>query len=302
MKRLFLIGFLFFTLVKVIAQPVFADSYPDSINKKRLLITAGFGSSVYLSGLSYLKFIWYTDHERVPFHYYNDSRGYLQIDKGGHAQCAYHESYAAYYALRWSGLDKKRALLYGGPAGLIFQTPIEIFDGLYEGWGFSWSDMAANIFGSLLFVTQEALFDEQVCLMKFSYSPSIYPNYHHILGETQVQRFFYDYNGHTHWLSFGLNRITGIDYIPEWLNFAVGYSANGMIHEFDNPQYYMGKPFPHLERYRQYLFSFDVNFSKIPTKKKCLKKVFRAINILKVPFPSIELNRIDGIKFNPLYF
>ncbi len=302
MKKLVLTIFILFTLSRIFAQPTFADSYPDSINKKRLITTAGLASTVYLTGLSYLQFIWYTDHERVPFHYYNDSRGYLQIDKGGHALSAYRESYAAYYALRWAGLDKKRALIYGGPVGLIFQTPIEIFDGMYEGWGFSWSDMAANTFGSLLFVTQEALFDEQICLMKFSYSPSIYPAYHHILGETPVQQFFYDYNGHTHWLSFGLNRITGIDYIPKWLNLAVGYSANGMIYEFENPQFYMGKPFPHLDRYRQYLFSLDIDFSKIPTKKKWLKKVFRAVNILKVPFPAIELNRINGVTFHQLYF
>ena len=302
MKRFILIIFLSLLISQVSAQPVFAKSYPDTLNNKRLFAAIGTASVTYVGGLSYLGFMWYKDHERVPFHNYNDLPGYLQMDKFGHAFGAYRESYAAYYALRWAGVDKKRALIYGGPIGLLFQTPIEVFDGLYEGWGFSWTDMAANTFGSLLFITQEALFDEQICLMKFSYSPSIYPQYHRILGETPMEQFIYDYNGHTHWLSFGINRITGIDYIPKWLNLAIGYSANGMIYEFDNPQYYMGKPFPHLERYRQYLFSLDVDFSKIPTNKKWLQKVFRAINILKVPFPTLELNRVDGIKFHPVYY
>lgn len=119
-----------------IAQPTFIDHYPDSLIKNRLNTVLGSEITTYAAGLSFLNFIWYKDHERVPFHFYDDSKGYLQVDKAGHAYVAYHESYIAYYALRWAGVDKKRALIYGGLAGIIFQTPIEVFDGLYEGWGF----------------------------------------------------------------------------------------------------------------------------------------------------------------------
>jgi len=279
-----------------------AQHINDTLNKKRLHYIVAGESAVYLSGLSFLSFIWYKDHERVPFHWYNDSKGYLQMDKFGHAYCAYWESYAGYHALRWAGVDKKKALIYGGPVGLIFQTPVEIFDGLYEGWGFSWSDMAANTFGSLLFTTQEAIFDEQIVLMKFSYSPSGYPKYHEILGETPVESFFLDYNGHTQWLSGNIRRITGIEKVPPWLNIAFGYSGNGMIKEFENPKYYKGEPFPHLERYRQYIFSLDIDLSRIPVKKRWMSRLFTTINIIKVPFPAVELNRIDKLKFHALYY
>lgn len=84
----------------------------------------------------------------------------------------------------------KTALLIGGPMGIVIQTPIEVFDGLYEGWGFSWWDMAANTFGAALFTAQEAIFDEQPVVMKFSYSPSEYPRYHPILGENNFMSFF----------------------------------------------------------------------------------------------------------------
>ena len=284
------------------SQPQFAVDYPDTLNKKRLATTIGIEAGGYIAGISFLSFIWYKDHERVPFHFYDDSKGYLQMDKAGHAFSAYRESYAAYYALRWSGVSKKKALVYGGPVGLIFQTPIEIFDGLYEGWGFSWSDMAANTFGSLLFIGQEAAFNEQVFLMKFSYSPSIYPDHYAGLGESHLERFFLDYNAHTYWLSGNLRKISGIQHIPQWLNIAFGYSANGMIHEFDNPTRYRGKPFPHFDRYRQFLFSLDIDFSKIPTEIKWLQKVFRAVNLIKVPFPAIELSKAGRVKFRPLYF
>jgi len=47
-----------------------------------------------------LSFIWYKDEPRVPFEFYNDSKGYLQVDKFGHAFGAYFESYVGYHALR----------------------------------------------------------------------------------------------------------------------------------------------------------------------------------------------------------
>ena len=162
--------------------------------------------------------------------------------------------------------------------------------------------MAANTLGSVLFMVQEGIWDEQIIAMKFSYSPSPYPRYHEILGRTQLERFFLDYNGHSYWLSINLNRITGIDKIPPWLNLALGYSANGMIKEFDNPTYYKGRPFPELPRYRQYLLSLDLDLTKVPTRRKWVKKLFRYVNLVKIPFPALELNRINGLKGHVIYF
>jgi len=59
-------------------------------------------------------------------------------------------------------------LIYGGMLGFMLQAPIEILDGMYEGWGFSWGDMAANAAGSGLVIGQELLFNEQVVKYKFS--------------------------------------------------------------------------------------------------------------------------------------
>jgi hypothetical protein len=75
-----------------------------------------------------------------------------------------------------------------------------------------------------------------------------------------------------------------------------------MIYEFENPEYYQGKPFPVLDRYRQYLLSLDVDFTKIHTNKKWLRTVLHAVNYLKVPFPTIEINAKEGVKFRPLYY
>lgn len=275
----------------------------DSINRKRLYTVIGSESAFYLAGNAYLQYVWYKDHARVPFHFYNDNKGYLQMDKFGHAYSAYHYSRKGYEALRWAGVSKKKSLIYGGPLGLFLQTPIEIFDGLYEGYGFSKGDMVANTFGSALFTVQQAIWDKQIVRMKFSYSPSGYPKYRpKVLGSSQLESFFMDYNAHTYWFSVNLNDLVKIKKVPSWLNLAIGYSANGMLGEFRNPDYINGLPAPHLERYRQYIFSLDIDLSRIKTRSRFLRALFNQINVLKIPFPGIEYNRIDHFRFRPLYF
>lgn len=264
-------------------------------------VAAGSQTAFYLGGMSFLQWVWYKDHEPAPFHFYDDNKGYLQMDKCGHAFSAYYESLASYHLFRWAGMSKKTALFIGGFMGLILQTPIEVFDGLYEGYGFSKGDMVANFSGSLLFTAQEAFFDKQIVRMKFSYSPSAYRQYHpYLLGATQLESFFLDYNGHTYWLSASTNLIS--KKLPEWLCFSLGYSANGMIGEFENKTYYKGNPIPHFERYRQFLLSLDIDLTKIRTKNKILRSVFNGICMLKIPAPALEYNSTEGLKFRPFYY
>jgi uncharacterized protein YfiM (DUF2279 family) len=253
--------------------------------------------------MAYLQFVWYKDTERVPFHFYDDSKGYLQIDKMGHAYGAYVESYLCYKWLRSAGVSKKKSLLFGGTMGIILQTPIEIFDGIYEGWGFSWSDMAANTAGSLLFLGQEILFDEQLFQYKFSFYRSTYaPESNGLLGDNTLESLFLDYNGHTYWLSTNINNFVLKDKIPDWLNVAVGYSANGMFGEFENKTSWGGVELPKTERYRQFLLSLDIDWTKIPTKSKFLKGLFQALNFIKIPAPAIELNGRGKLKGHWIYF
>ncbi|MEZ4903712.1 MAG: DUF2279 domain-containing protein [Spirosomataceae bacterium] len=183
--------------------------------------------TLYAGTMAYLNYIWYKDVPRVPFEFYNDSKGYLQVDKFGHVYGSYLESYIGYRAMRWSGASKKKALLYGGTLGFLLQSPIEIIDGFYEGWGFSWSDMAANAVGSGIVIGQELLFDEQIMKYKFSFHPSEYAKQANgYLGTTFTGQILQDYNAHTYWFSIGLSRIIQSDRIPPWLNVAVGYGAN----------------------------------------------------------------------------
>jgi hypothetical protein len=271
-------------------------------NKARLVTTIAAFSTAYIGSMAYLQYIWYHDHDRVKFEFYNDLGGYNQIDKFGHTFGSYIESYIGYRSLRWAGVPEKKAVIYGGSLGFFLQLPIEIWDGMYEGWGFSWSDVVANALGSGLVIGQQLAFQDQVVRMKFTFSHSPYADVANGYLGNGFDELFYDYNGHTYWLSTGLNRLIPSKKIPDWLNIAAGYSAGGMFGEFENRESYRGVMIPETERYRQFLLSLDIDFSRIEVQNKFLKWLLNNMFMVKIPFPAIEFNSKRQFRFYPVYY
>jgi hypothetical protein len=186
----------------------------------------------YAASLYILGEMWYRHRPVVPFHFYNDFDVYLNMDKLGHAFGASVYSQVGYAALLKAGYSRKTALYAGATMGLVLMTPVEIMDGIHEGYGFSWGDMLANTTGSALVFGQEMALGEQVVRLKFSYSESRYArNSNGYLGENSFERFVSDYNAQTYWLSAPVSRLARSSRLPAWLNVAVGYSANGMYGE-----------------------------------------------------------------------
>ena len=171
-------------------------------NKKFYTFLAAEGI-VLTGGITYLSKQWYSDKKRVPFHFYNDLRGWNQVDKFGHFYASYIESDIGYSLMKKFNFSEKKALYLGGFQGLILETPIEIFDAYYDGWGFSLSDMVANAAGSLFFIFQQKIFKEQIIKPKLSFSRSKYARVANgYLGKNNiVSEFLYDYNGYTFWFS-----------------------------------------------------------------------------------------------------
>ncbi|MFN4082265.1 MAG: DUF2279 domain-containing protein [Bacteroidia bacterium] len=290
---------LLFTLTVKTSKAQLADS--SSKNYKPYIITS-INAATYFAGLSYLQFVWYKDYETVPFNFYNDLDGWLQMDKTGHVFSSYFINKNVFHLYKYSGLSHEKSLLYSGISAFMYMTPIEVFDGFYEGYGFSSYDIVANTLGSALFLTQHAIWQNEPIKLKFSYSESGYNRYHpYNLGKGEMETFFLDYNGHTYWLSANLNDL-GIKLKPLWLNLAIGYSANGMLAEFKNPDFYKRNPIPVLPRYRQFYISPDIDLEKINIKNRTLKTVLYAINFIKIPLPALEINNQDKIKWHWLYF
>ena len=247
--------------------------------------------------------LWYKDYPQSSFHFINDNQGWLQMDKFGHGLSSYYIGNIGHKLLRWSGVDEKKAVWYGGMLGFVYLLNVEILDGFSKEWGASSTDLLANGIGTGLFIGQQLAWGEQRLLMKFSFHTTKFPDYTDVqLGDNLIEQILKDYNGETIWLSANISSFMknkGI--IPEWLNIAVGYSPEGMIDPNNNPTEYNGTPI-HFDRYRQYYFSLDVDFNKIKTNSKALNLFFEVLNIVKIPFPTLEYNKFDGLKFHYLYF
>ena len=275
----------------------------SQINKRRVYKAIVFESAYYAGSMLVLQNAWYRNRKMVPFHFFNDNKAYLQVDKFGHSFGSYVESYIGYQWLKNSGVGKTKALIFGGTMGLIMQTPIEIMDGIHEGWGFSWGDMAANAFGSALVIGQELLWNEQLVKYKFSYWESTYSQRANgYLGKTTLDKLLKDYNGHTYWLSMPVNKIIQHKRIPSWLNIAVGYGANGLFGEFENASNYNGVQIEPTTRYRQYLLSLDIDWTKIKTHSKFMKVILTGMTFIKLPFPTFEISSEGKLKGYLLYY
>ena len=273
----------------------------DSLNKTRRTIVVASELGVSAASLVALNQLWYADYPKANFHTINDNSEWLQMDKAGHVFSSYHLGSFGASALKWSGVSRKNQLIYGATLGFVFLTSVEVLDGYSSEWGFSYGDLAANATGTVLYVSQELLWKEQRIVPKFSFHTTVYasarPN---VLGSSLSEQIFKDYNGQTYWLSANLYSFFKGSKIPKWLNFAVGYGAEGMIVGNDEPVNTVF--FPDKERTRQFYLSFDVDLTKIRTKSHLLKTVCAIFNTIKIPAPTFEISSSRGSKFYLLYF
>ncbi len=242
--------------------------------------------------------LWYSDYPRSSFKTINDSNEWLQMDKLGHVFSSYQLGRLGANTLNWAGVSQKDQLLYGGTLGLGFLTAVEIFDGFSQEWGFSWSDMAANAAGTGLYIGQELLWEEQRILLKYSFHRTRFAQKRpDILGNGLAEEFLKDYNGQTYWLSANVNSFLKTGSIPNWLNLALGYGAEGMLTGDANDPL-----FPDQNRTRQFYLSLDVDLTRIRTNSNVLKTIFSVFNVIKIPFPALEFNNRGRVKWHYIYF
>lgn len=291
--------FFIFLLLSVNHFAFAADSL--SVFKKRKL-ALGISSIALTSGsLMYLNQAWYQDYKTSKFHSFDDNDEWFQLDKCGHTLTTYQTGRLMMNAMDWAGYSKKNQLLIGGLSGFAYMSAIEVMDGYSDGWGFSWGDMAANALGSGLTIGQKALWNEQRFQLKFSFYQSKYAKYRtDLLGESFATQILKDYNGQIYWLSINPSSFMKKETkFPKWLNVAFGYGADGMIGARYNNIVIQDESgnVTSFNRYRQGYFSLDVDLTRIKTKSRFLKSVFSCLNIIKIPFPNLEVSE-GKIKFN----
>src|SRR5690606_16801615 len=130
------------------------------VNAKKLNRYVLISSATYGAALVGLSQVWYSDHEKQSFHFFNDNDEWQQLDKAGHLYSAFHISQVGIKALKSTGLNNKKSYFWGGMLGVIVLTPIEVLDGFSAGYGASWGDMVANVSGAALAAGQYYAWDE----------------------------------------------------------------------------------------------------------------------------------------------
>ncbi|MGK4567286.1 DUF2279 domain-containing protein [Flavobacterium sp. 3HN19-14] len=273
----------------------------DSLSFQRRNFVVGTEAVVATGAIVGLSALWYNGYPKSDFHFINDNAEWLQMDKAGHVFSSYHMGRFGAELLQWSGANKKSQLIYGSTIGFAFLSVVEVMDGYSSEWGASWGDVAANATGTVLYVSQELIWKEQRITPKFSFHKTVYasarPN---VLGSSLQEQILKDYNGQTYWLSANIHSFFKESKIPGWLNFAVGYGAEGMV---TGKEGLINTIFlPEKERIRQFYLSFDVDLTKINTKSNLLKSVFSVFNTIKIPAPTFEINSLGKAKFHALYF
>ena len=306
LRRMKLISLLLFIIISTLCkgQEMKTLDYPDSLIKKRRNAVIISESIATISSLALLNEVWYKNYNTGKFHFFDDGKEWMQVDKMGHAMTSYYAGIVGIEVLKWSGVKKNKATIWGGSLGLIYLTGVEILDGYLDKWGFSGYDMLANASGTALAITQNLIWDEQRIKLKFSTHQTEFAAYRpNLLGSNFTERILKDYNGQTYWLSLNIKDFLKEEaHFPSWLNVAIGYGAEEMVTGNIDADWCLTNPIcDDLTRYRQFYLSFDADLSKITYKRKFFKLLFGSFGFLKFPAPTLEFSK-NGIKGHLFYY
>lgn len=252
-----------------------------------------------LKGLNSIK---YANSNVTDFYWRNDNADWMQVDKVGQFWATYRLSQISSTFYNWTGLSKDKSAKLGTLLGFATISSFELFDGRRTNWGASFGDIALNSLGASLVFFQWTWDDPYALNIKYSSSSSIYAKYNpNLLGSNRIERLFNDYNSQTFWASVRLNKLVPVKKIPNWLNVAFGYGADGMIGERINPSISSaGDHIPQFDRYRQYYLSLDIDIRRFQSKIPIVSAIFKNFGFIKIPAPTLEFSKY-GVKFYPIF-
>src|SRR5258706_8793780 len=108
--------------------------------------SALFGVNGYL--YHFFKQAWWSGERAPHFFFHADwDQQFRDQDKFGHMLGGYHLARFGYAGLRSACVSEKKAIFWSAVYAAAFQLQIEIFDGQFKKYGFSYADMIANTAG-----------------------------------------------------------------------------------------------------------------------------------------------------------
>jgi len=264
----------------------------DSLHVRKVVTHTTLSSSA-AGSIVALNQVWYAPYATGKFHFFNDSEQWMQMDKFGHAFTGYLLTKEVNRVHTWAA--EKRQPWVGAVYALSYLSALELMDGFSSGWGFSGSDMLANGVGVGLAFSQDHFFKRQFILPKFSFSRSSYAMVRpEILGSTYGEQLLKDYNGQTYWLSLPIATFLNLPKGFKWICISVGYGCDAKLVGSQNA-------WNGFNARRQVYLSFDIDCSSLAPRHPKLSKVLTHLNLIKVPFPSLEFSS-DKTRFHWISF
>ena len=268
----------------------------SEINNVRLFSVLGSMLTLDLIAYNYQRRVW--DQENTTsFHsidWWIDVHNFQRMDKLGHFTDAYFVSDLTSKLYRWSGVSGESSVWFGALTGWIWLLEIEISDGFFADWGFSWLDLSANTLGAGFFVLQN-YFPEVLGGLHPKFSYHVSQAWKDGIYTKNPKAFIDDYEGMTFWMGINFHHYFPDSWkkdYPEWLaplGIAIGYGAEGIA---PSPQY--GKP--------QWYVGLDIDLREIPfgDESGIFRFIKSEVNFLRLPLPTVRITP-GGIWYG-LYF
>ena len=245
---------------------------------------AGVGSA-FIAGNAYLyhyfKKAWWSGERAPHFFFHADWDQELRDqDKFGHMLGGYHLARIGYAGLREACVGEKKAIVWSAAYAAAFQLQIEVFDGQFKKYGFSYADMIANTTGQAIAVMQELHPRLRAIKPTFSYHETAALRNPPPGSELRPSL---DYSGQTYWFSADINDMLpdgAKPYWPSFIRFSVGHSiTDWQIPTTTAPQ----------RAQRKILLSLDFDPEKLPGNAPIWRTIKHTLSYYRFPAPALQL-------------
>jgi hypothetical protein len=267
---------------------------PKQLTAVRTGVGSAFvGVNAYL--YHYFKQAWWSGERAPHFFFHADwDQEFRDQDKFGHMLGGYHLARFGYAGLRSACVSPKKAIIWSAAYAAAFQLQIEIFDGQFKKYGFSYADMIANTTGQTLAVMQELHPSLRAIKPTVSYHRTrALKNTEAGLLPNSELRPSLDYSGQTYWFSADMNRILpdgAKQYWPSFIRLSAGHSVTDWV----SPE--TGAP---QRAKRKIMLSLDFDPEKLPGNAPFWKSIKHTLSYYHFPAPALELT--PALHLSPWY-
>jgi hypothetical protein len=246
-----------------------------------------------LALLAYFKQAWWSGERADRFFFRSDwDQEFRDQDKLGHAYGGYHLTRLGGAMLRAACVSDAKAIALSAAYATAFQLQIEVWDGFFEDYGFSYPDLLLNAAGAGYAAAQELRPGLRAVKPTLWYKPT--PAWHRRREHGDHPRATTDYSGQSYWLSADVDALLpegARAYWPGILRLSVGHSITDWV----DAETGAGR-----RARRRLLLTLDIDLEKLPGNHPVWRFVKRELSHFHLPGPALQLSpSVDAIAWYP---